>query len=262
MTHIQETDAQLVWHPYTSLKAGPPIHITSAHGMYLNTANGRKIMDAVSSWWVNIHGHSHPALAEAVYKQALTAEHIIFAGFTHEPAVTLAAKLQPLLPGNMAKFFFSDDGSTAVEVALKLAMQFNYNQGISKRKIIALEGAYHGDTFGAMSVAERNAFNAAFSPWMFDTEFLTLGPADRCPDIHTYDANQWEPTIAAMQRICESGDVAAFIFEPLLQGTAGMRLYPVEVLEQLLEIAEKYNVISIADEVMTGFGRTGPLFAM
>jgi adenosylmethionine---8-amino-7-oxononanoate aminotransferase len=218
--------------------------------MYLHTSDGRKILDAVSSWWVNIHGHSHVYLAEALRKQALELEHVIFAGFTHKPAIILAERLLGILPDNQIKIFYSDNGSTAVEVALKMALQFWHNQNIVKKKIIAIEGAYHGDTFGAMSVSGRSSFTKAFSQFLFDVQFISFPSSGK-------EAG----SLQQFKELAESGEVAAFIYEPLIQGTAGMRTYSKEILGSLLSEAKKNNILCIADEVMTGFGRTGKLFA-
>jgi adenosylmethionine-8-amino-7-oxononanoate aminotransferase len=248
---LSASDRKHIWHPFTSLKDPLlPLLITSAEGVYLNTPDGRKIIDAISSWWVNLHGHGHTYIAEAIYRQALTLEHVIFAGFTHEPAIRLAERLLQLLPGPMERVFFSDNGSTAVEVAIKMALQFWYNQGIEKRKIIALSGAYHGDTFGAMSVGQRNDFTKPFFPWLFEVKFI-----DFPDEYHELSA------LARLEEEASSGQVAAFIYEPLLQGSAGMRTYAPAVLEKLLKTAKQYDILCIADEVLTGFGRTGKLFA-
>ena len=179
MDNLSELDRKNIWHPFTSLEAGEdPILIEKGDGIYLYSSNGRKIIDAVSSWWVNLHGHSHPAIAKAVATQAQTLEHVIFAGFTHEPAIRLSKNLLTILPQNQIKIFFSDNGSTAVEVALKMAFQFWFNQGITnKKKVIALRGAYHGDTFGSMSVGERGAFTAPFSPYLFDVAYIDFPTA-------------------------------------------------------------------------------------
>jgi len=245
---LLQRDRQAIWHPFTSLQAPEPIAVISAEGVWLHTADGRKILDAVSSWWVNLYGHAHPVIAEAISNQAKNMEHVIFAGFTHEPAILVAEKLLKLCGENFSKIFFSDNGSTSVEVALKLAIQYWANKGVSRNKILALEGAYHGDTFGAMSAGERNLFNKPFQPYLFDVAFVPF-PEDV------------EKSIAAFDQYCSQGDIAAFIYEPLVQGTAGMRLYSPDFLEKAFEIAERNGVIMIADEVFTGMGRTGRNFA-
>jgi len=247
MSQLLDDDLRNIWHPFSPIAGEPPIVVTSARGIYLYTEDGRRIIDGISSWWVNIHGHSHPEIAEAIYKQAKELEHVIFAGFTHPPAIELSKKLLSILPSNQAKIFFSDNGSTAVEVALKMAIQYWYNRGTPKRKVIAIEGSYHGDTFGSMSVGERGLFTDPFAKHLFDAEFIPF-PVD-------------ERAVNAFKKFVDQGDVFAFIYEPLVQGAAGMRMYPENILSQLVEIARKANVLCIADEVFTGFGRTGRLFA-
>lgn len=247
-----ERDRESIWHPFTQLVNGfEHIMVEKAEGMYLYTSDGRKIMDAISSWWVNLHGHSHPKIAEAVANQAQNLEHVIFAGFTHSPAIELAEKLLSILPDNQSKIFYSDNGSTANEVALKMAFQYWYNKGDEQRKkVIAFDGAYHGDTFGAMSVGDRGPFSAPFSPFLFDVEFLPM-PTEENNEVLIQKFNQ----------LVGSGEVAAFIFEPLVLGSAGMKMYSAELLDKLIKSAQQNEVICIADEVFTGFGRTGKYFA-
>ncbi|MEM7108996.1 MAG: adenosylmethionine--8-amino-7-oxononanoate transaminase [Bacteroidota bacterium] len=246
----QDKDEAFIWHPFSPLQGvDKPLVVDKAEGVYLYTECGKKIIDAVSSWWVNLHGHSHPYIAEKVSRQLHSLEHVIYAGFTHKPSVHLAERLLNVLPSNQEKIFYSDNGSTAVEVAIKLALQFWYNQGPTKSKIIAIDGAYHGDTFGAMSVGERSIFTKPFFQFLFDVTFIPF-PA----------GNNDQKVIKNFESICQQGDVAAFIFEPLVQGAAGMRIYSKDTLNAMLEICETHDIVSIADEVMTGFGRTGTLF--
>ncbi|HLZ15983.1 MAG TPA: adenosylmethionine--8-amino-7-oxononanoate transaminase [Cyclobacteriaceae bacterium] len=249
---FSESDKKNIWHPFTPLVDGAePLFVESAKGIYLHLKDGRKIIDAVSSWWVNIHGHGNPVIAKAIAEQATKLEHVIFAGFTHEPAIRLAENLLSIFPKNQSKVFFSDNGSTAVEVALKMAIQYWYNRGINnKTKIMTLDGAYHGDTFGAMSVGERGAFTSAFAPYLFSVDSVDF-PSD---------ANK-EKLFADVEKKLASGQIGIFIYEPLVQGAAGMRMYPPEILERLISMAKQHDVICIADEVFTGFGRTGKLFA-
>jgi adenosylmethionine-8-amino-7-oxononanoate aminotransferase len=251
MSKLSASDKKNIWHPFTSLEGSPePIVIEHAEGIYLHTPDGRKIMDAISSWWVNLHGHSHPEIAKAVAQQAKKLEHVIFAGFTHEPAIKLSENLLSILPANFSKIFYSDNGSTAVEVALKMAMQYWHNKGIDRKTIIALEGSYHGDTFGAMAVGDRSIFTTPFSPYLFNVDFISF-PSE---------ANE-ETTITQFKSLIDSGNVAAFIYEPLIQAAGGMRTYSENVLNLLLELAKQKEVVCIADEVFTGFGRTGKLLA-
>ena len=249
--NLSERDHQLIWHPFTQQQtAKPNIAITHGKGALLYDENGKEYIDAVSSWWTNLFGHANSQIAAAIKKQVDTLEHVIFAGFTHEPAINLAEKLIQLLPKNQSKVFFSDNGSTCVEVALKMAIQYWHNQSIEKTTIIAFKNAYHGDTFGAMSVGARGVFNQPFESYMFDVTFLDL-PTD----------DNFEQVLADFQQLIETKKVAAFIFEPLIQGSAGMLMYKAEYLDKLIETAQQNQVICIADEVMTGFGRTGKTFA-
>jgi len=250
MSSIKERDSKVIWHPYTPMKYWPEaIGIVRGKGVYLTDEEGNEYIDAISSWWVNLHGHAHPYIAEKVSAQLSILEHCIFAGFTHEPAVELAERLLGILPGNMAKIFYSDNGSTAVEVAIKMALQYWANKNEPKKKIIAIDGAYHGDTFGAMSVSARSIFTTPFNDYLFDVEFIP------------FPENGSGESMEKLESLLKHGDVAAFIAEPLVQGTAGMRMYDEVVLNRYFELCKKYNAIIIADEVMTGFGRTGSLFA-
>lgn len=251
MATIKQRDSKVIWHPYTPMKAWPEaIGIVRGEGAYLIDEDGSIYLDAISSWWVNIHGHAHPHIAEKVSEQLRTLEHVIFAGFTHEPAVQLAERLLEILPGNMGKIFYSDNGSTAIEVAIKMAIQYWHNKGVKKKKLVALQNAYHGDTFGAMAVSGRSIFTETFSEFLFDVSFIPFA---------SHGAEQ--ESLAALEACLKEGDVAAFIVEPLIQGTAGMQMYSPDVLDQYFRLCKKYDALIIADEVMTGFGRTGPLFA-
>jgi adenosylmethionine---8-amino-7-oxononanoate aminotransferase len=244
-------DLQHIWHPFTSLGEGTkPMFIAEGKGVYLITKNGRRIIDAISSWWVNLHGHSNPVIADAIYKQANSLEHVIFAGFTHSPAISLARNLLSVLPSNQQRIFFSDNGSTAVEVGIKMALQYFYNQGQPRKKIIAFENAYHGDTFGSMSVGGRSAFTAPFNDFLFEVEFLPVPNEDNIKSI-----------LQKFIAISDSNTVAAFIYEPLIQGAAGMIMYKAAHLEILVKAALERGIICIADEVLTGFGRTAKWFA-
>ncbi|TRX58304.1 adenosylmethionine--8-amino-7-oxononanoate transaminase [Fulvivirga sp. M361] len=246
-----DKDKNTIWHPFTPLEGvDDPLLITKADGVYLHTDDGRKIIDAISSWWVNLHGHGHPYIADRVCQQAKTLEHVVFAGFTHQPAITLAENLLSILPENQSKIFYSDNGSTAVEVALKMAFQFWFNQNKDKKRVIAIDGAYHGDTFGTMSVGERGDFTKPFVPFLFNVDYIDFP-----------QSGMEELVIQQFKDLIKTNDVAAFIFEPLIQGASGMRIYEAKLLDELIAIARKHDVICIADEVMTGFGRTGELFA-
>jgi adenosylmethionine-8-amino-7-oxononanoate aminotransferase len=248
---LQERDKEAVWHPFTQIKIAPlPVAIVRAEGAYFYDDAGKRYIDAIASWWVNIHGHCHPYLTAKITEQLQRLEHAIFSGFTHEPAVQLAERLLKRLPSNQSKIFYSDNGSTAVEVALKMAFQYWNNQSFDKIKIIAFENAYHGDTFGGMSVGARNAFNLPFSKLLFDVERLPV-------PVKGMEAE----TVRVLKKILEGNSICAFIFEPLVQGAGGMIMYEAEVLDELIALCKAKKVITIADEVMTGFGRTGKFFA-
>jgi adenosylmethionine-8-amino-7-oxononanoate aminotransferase len=240
----------VIWHPYTQHQlVAPPIPIVRGEAALLFDEQGNSYIDAISSWWVNLHGHANPYIAEKIYRQALQLEQVIFTNFTHEPAVQLAERLLQILPGNSAKIFYSDNGSTAVEVALKMAIQFWQNKNMPERnKILAFKHAYHGDTIGAMSVSSRGVFTNAFKNLLFDVVF-----------IDTPHENNKEKIKSVIQS--HQGQIAAFIYEPLLQAAGGMRMYEAGHLNDLLEIIQEQNILCIADEVLTGFGRTGPIFA-
>ena len=253
MNSLTERDRQVIWHPYTQHKGFlPPIPIVKGKDTLLFDDKGNAYIDAISSWWVNIHGHSHPYIAEKQYQQALRLEHVIFTGFTHEPAVTLAERLLPLLPGNFSRVFYSDNGSTAVEVAIKMALQYWGNRqdpaAERRKKILAFHHSYHGDTFGAMSVSERSVFTDAFRDYLFEVVFI-----DPPSPENSYDL---------LHLVREQGpEIACIIYEPLLQAAGGMRMYDAASLDLLLTEIANQGILTIADEVLTGFGRTGKLFA-
>ncbi|MBL0169641.1 MAG: adenosylmethionine--8-amino-7-oxononanoate transaminase [Gemmatimonadaceae bacterium] len=242
-------DAAHVWHPDTQHLLAPlPVRVSRAAGAWLYPANGQPILDAISSWGVTTHGHCHPDIARAVAEQAATLDQVMFAGFTHEPASALAAELVSRLPRGLTRIFFSDNGSTAVEVAIKLSIQSFANRGTPRRLIAALDHAYHGDTFGAMAVGDRRS-TPAYEPRLFEVV--------RLPDPSEGD------TVAALDALLSArgAELAAVIVEPLLMGAGGMRVWPEDVLTALRERTRQAGVHLIADEVLTGFGRTGPLFA-
>jgi len=246
---LAERDQELIWHPYTQMQNAPtPIPIVRGEGVFLIAEDGKKYIDAISSWWVNIHGHSHPYIAKKVSEQLSTLEHVIFAGFTHPGAIELAERLISILPDSQRKVFYSDNGSTAVEVALKMCFQYWSNQGLNKTKVLAFNNSYHGDTFGAMAVSARSAFTRPFEKLLFEVEFLDL------PDQKNLE--QLKAQISAL-----GSEVSAFIFEPLVQGAGGMQMYDAACLDELIKHCRNNGILTIADEVMTGFGRTGKLFA-
>jgi adenosylmethionine-8-amino-7-oxononanoate aminotransferase len=256
-------DAARVWHPYTQMLTRPdPLAIVRGEGVYLYTDDGRRLLDGFSSWWVNIHGHSHPRLNEAVAAQARQLEHVVFASCTHAPAVELAERLTALLPAGLTRVFYSDNGSTAVEVAMKIALQFWGNQGQRRRTFITLEHAYHGDTVGAMSASEDSIFTRPFASMLFDVVRAPSPYAYRCKPGHGEQACA-AYCLAAMEELLarHRSEVAAVLVEPMLQGAGGMIMWPAEYLAGLRRLCDAYGTLLIADEVLTGFGRTGRLFA-
>ncbi|MCE3074471.1 adenosylmethionine--8-amino-7-oxononanoate transaminase [Chryseobacterium gwangjuense] len=247
--NLQQRDRAVNWHPYTQMKtAEDAIPIVKGKGVYLFDHEGKQYIDAVSSWWVTLHGHAHPYIAQRVSEQLNTLEQVIFAGFTHEPAIQLSENLLQLLPDNQEKVFYSDNGSTAVEVALKMCIQFSYNQEKEKTKILAFKNAYHGDTFGAMSVSGRSVWTKPFGEMLFDVVFIDTPTSDNLENLKS--------------QIKEIADeVACFIYEPLVQGAAGMLMHKPEDLSELMKFCKEQNILLVQDEVFTGFGRTGKLFA-
>jgi adenosylmethionine-8-amino-7-oxononanoate aminotransferase len=251
--NLSERDRKVIWHPYTQMQtAKAALGITRGEGVWLYDEAGNRYIDAIASWWTNLHGHAHPYLAAQIALQAGQLEHLIFAGFTHLPAVRLAELLLPLLPAGQKRVFYSDNGSTAVEVALKMACQYWNNQGLPRTRFIALREAYHGDTFGAMAVSGKSAFNEAFEPLLFQVDYVEAPLPGREHE-----------SIAQLKKILElSNDaIAAFIYEPVIQGTAGMRVMTPSALSEMIRCCQQAGVLCIADEVMTGFGRTGKMFA-
>jgi adenosylmethionine-8-amino-7-oxononanoate aminotransferase len=246
-----ERDSQHLWHPYTQHKtAALPIAITKGEGALLWDENQKEYIDAIASWWVNPYGHSNKFIADAIYKQLTTLEHVLFGGFTHEPAIVLAEKLMAILPINQKKVFFSDNGSTSVEVAIKVALQYFYNKGEKRTTIIAFENAFHGDTFAAMAASGISFYTQAFQGMFIDVVRIPV-PVK----------GQEQASFDTLNEVIKNNQCAGFIFEPLVQGAAGMVMYEPEALDQLLSICQEKNVLTIADEVMTGFGKTGRTFA-
>ena len=261
-----ERDLKHLWHPYTQMKdcqRVPPILIESAQGLKLYDANGNFYYDTISSWWCNIHGHSHPKIAAAIKRQVESMDHILSAGFTHKLAICLAEKLVAIAPERLTRVFYSDNGSTAVETALKMSVQYWANTGAAnKTKFVSLDLAYHGDTFGAMSVGGRTVFNQAFAPLLFDGFRVPTPYCYRCPMGKDERSCQLECAAALETTLAEHGnEIAGIILEPLLMGAAGMIVYPPAYLERAAALARKHKVHLILDEVATGFGRTGKMFA-
>ncbi|MDE3235780.1 MAG: adenosylmethionine--8-amino-7-oxononanoate transaminase [Bacteroidota bacterium] len=250
MSSLVQRDSKVIWHPFTPQKNRKDVTaIVQGKGTLLFDENNKSYIDAISSWWVTLHGHGHPYIAEKLYRQALQLEQVIFAGFTHQPAVELAERLLKKLPDHFARIFYSDNGSTSTEVAIKMSIQYWWNKGEKQRKkIIAFNNSYHGDTFGAMSVSDRSVFTLAFHDVLFDVLFIDTPTKENIGHL--------KETIQK-----ESNTIAAFIFEPLVQGAGGLKMYDGSLLDELLNFIQKENIICIADEVMTGFYRTGKLFA-
>jgi adenosylmethionine-8-amino-7-oxononanoate aminotransferase len=239
-----------VWHPFTQHGLGEPIpRIVRSEGSALYTDDGRRIIDAISSWWVTTHGHCHPRIMAAIADQAMKLDQMIFAGWTHEPAETLAAALVEMLPAPLAHVFFSDSGSTAVEVALKMALGYWRDRG-ARHRILVMEHSYHGDTIGTMSVGERGVYNAAYDPLLFDVGTVPFPAAGR-----------EQETLDVLEHLCRNENPAAFIVEPLVLGAGGMMIYGTDTLREMHAICRRHGVLFIADEVMTGWGRTGTLLA-
>ncbi len=248
--NLQQRDAQHLWHPYTQHQtAAKPLAIVKGKDALLWDENGNEYIDAIASWWVNPYGHSNQQLAQAAYKQLTHLEHVLFGGFTHEPAVLLAEKLISILPDNQQKVFFSDNGSTAVEIAIKMALQYFFNKGEKRFTVVAFENAFHGDTFAAMAASGISFFTEAFKNHLLKVVRIPL------PEKGSDVAAQ------KLQQVIDEHQPAAFIFEALVQGASGMQIYEPAALDKLIQIAQANNVITIADEVMTGFGRTGRTFA-
>lgn len=249
---LNSRDKKLILHPFTTFSEEQNnIPIVSGNKEFLYDENGKEYIDAISSWWVNLHGHTHPYINQAIKSQVETLEHVMFSGFTHQPAVDLAEKLLSKLQPYYSEIFYSDNGSTAIEVALKMTIQYWKNQGEEKKKFLAFTNSYHGDTFGSMSVSERDVFTKPFHKHLFDVEYLEVPTEDNL------DRN-----MELLELSLKDENIAGFIFEPLVQAAGGMRMYLAEHLDFLLRLCKDYNVLTIADEVMTGFGRTGKMFAV
>ena len=248
---LSERDKKHNWHPYTQHKTAQ-FHpaIVKGKDALLWDENGKEYIDAIASWWVNPYGHSNQVIADAIYKQLTTLEHVLFGGFTHEPAVLLSEKLMEILPNNQKKIFYSDNGSTAVEIAIKATLQFFYNKGEKRTKIIAFENAFHGDTFGAMAASGITFFTEAFKGSLIDVI--------RIPVPTKGSETQ---SIQTLKNALATNECAAFVFEPLVQGAAGMVMYDAAVLDSMIALCKENTVFTIADEVMTGFGKTGKNFA-
>jgi adenosylmethionine---8-amino-7-oxononanoate aminotransferase len=274
---LAERDGRRLWHPYTQMLTRPaPLAIVRGEGVYLFTEDGRRLLDGTSSWWVNIHGHSHPRLNEALAAQARSLEHVVFANCTHAPAVELAERLVDVLPQGLTRVFYSDNGSTAVEVAMKMARQYWSNRGQDRTLYVTLHHAYHGDTVGAMSASDDSIFTRAFAPMLFDVARAHAPYCYRCPlgltrdrchieclDAASREAGGGDAAGATLGEVLarHQGQVAAVLVEPMLQGAGGMIVWPPEFLAGVRRLCDAHDTLMVADEVFTGFGRTGRMFA-
>ena len=260
---LSSRDRNLIWHPFTQHKTSLEVMaISRGQGAYVYDTAEKAYLDLISSWWVNIHGHAHPKIAQSIYEQACQLEHIIFAGFTHEPAVQLCEQLSNILPAELSRFFFSDNGSTATEVAFKMAYQFWQQQGYGQRReFLSFQGGYHGDTLGAMSLGIGSGFHRAFTELCFPIHLLPYPctwQGDTCIEEREHHA-----LCVLDQCLAEKGDqIAALIVEPLIQGASGMRILRTEFLKTCIQKVRQHDILVIFDEVMTGFGRTGKYFAL
>jgi adenosylmethionine---8-amino-7-oxononanoate aminotransferase len=248
---VTQGDTSAIWHPFTQHALRPSLpEVVQAQGAYLTVRGGARVLDAISSWWVITHGHAHPRIVAAIQAQAATLDQVIFAEFTHAAAEQVAARLIALSPPSLTRVFYSDSGSTSVEVALKMALGFWRHRGSSRHRIIVMEHGYHGDTIGTMSAGERGAFTEPYGPLLFEVARI---PFPR--------AGAEQATLDALERLCAAGDAAALLIEPLVLGAGGMLMYSAKVLRGLMQICAAHGVLFIADEVMTGWGRTGTRFA-
>ena len=251
MKNLSERDKKHLWHPLTQHKtAAAPLGIVKAKGALFWDEEGKEYIDGIASWYTSMYGHGNPYIIDAMAAQMKQLDFVLFSGFTHEPAVKLSERLLPLLPKNQAKIFFNDNGSTAVEAGIKMALQYHHNHGDKRDTIIAFEDGFHGDTFGAMSASGLSSYNGPFE------DFLLKGERIPVPQIHNL-----EVVVSQLQHIIDTNDCSAFIYEPLVQGAAGMKFHSAAGLDALLAICKKAGVLCIADEIMTGFGKTGKNFA-
>ncbi|MBF0544588.1 MAG: adenosylmethionine--8-amino-7-oxononanoate transaminase [Candidatus Riflebacteria bacterium] len=266
MNGMLKEDLQYNWHPYTQMEAlisNPPLLIEKAQGIKLFSVDGNFYYDTISSWWCNIHGHCHPRIVEAVQQQISRLDHIMFAGFTHEPVIELSSRLAALTPKPLERLFYSDNGSTAVETALKMSVQYWKNTGQSqKNRFISLDRGYHGDTVGCMSVSGVDLFVQPFFPLMFHSLKAPSPYCYRCPESKTPSNCSMDCFNELEKLLCEHSEtVAGIIIEPILMGAGGMLIYPADYVSKTARLAKEYNVHLILDEVAVAFGRVGEMFA-
>ena len=262
---LKERDLSCVWHPCTQMKdheSLPLIEVAKGDGVWLYDTEGKKYLDAISSWWVNIFGHANPYIAEALSKQAHTLEHVIFAGHTHEPAVELAERILKIAPPGLGKVFFADNGSSAIEVALKMSFHYWHNQGEKRSKFINLSNAYHGETIAALSVGDVALYKETYAPLLMES-IVVPGPDNYLCEEGESPVDHANRRLQDMRAALEANasDVCAVILEPLIQCAGSMRMHDPEYLRGLRALCDEYNVHLIADEIAVGFGRTGTMFA-
>jgi adenosylmethionine-8-amino-7-oxononanoate aminotransferase len=266
LSNLQKRDLNHIWHPCSQMKDYenfPPIVIKSGRGIYLYDENGKEYIDAVSSWWVNLFGHANKQISTSLANQAFQLEHVIFANFTHEPAILLAEKLAKITPDGLTKVFFADNGSSAIEIALKMSFQYQQQKNKpNKKRFLAFTDAYHGETLGALSVGGVDLYSSIYQPLLLDTLRAEGPDCFRCP-FNQNPIHCNTPCISSVEKILKKhhSEIAAVIIEPLIQAAAGMKMYPPSYLKQLRKLCTKYDVLLIADEVAVGFGRTGTMFA-
>lgn len=266
MEELQTKDLKYIWHPCSQMKDYeelPPIIIDHGKGVYLYDKNGKEYIDIVSSWWCNLLGHCNPKINEGIKSQLDKLEHVIFANFSHEPAIRLCEQLSEIIPKGLKKFNFSDNGSAAIECSLKMAFQYQYQTGYkNKTRFMCLSDGYHGETIGALSVGTMDLYAKIYKPMLMDTIQIEAPDCYRCPYGKCRDncsCECFEHAEKAFKRCAD--ETCAMIVEPLLQGSAGMRIYPPLYLKKLRALCDEFNVLLIADEIATGFGRTGKMFA-
>lgn len=248
---LNKRDQKHLWHPLTQHKMTPEhLGIVKTEGVYLYDESGNKYIDAISSWYTSVYGHCHPHMVQKVTEQVQTMDQIVFAGFTHPAAVEMSEKLMGILPNNQQKIFFSDNGSTTVDIAIKMSLQYHFNQGKKKLRIIAFENAFHGDTFGAMSVSGLDVYNGPFADVVLKVDRIAVPNEENIDQV-----------IHEFKEMIASNEVACFVFEPLVQGANCMQMHKADYLDELIALAQQNDVVCVADEVMTGFGKTGTYFA-
>lgn len=248
---LVERDKKNIWHPLTQHKtAAAPLGIVKAQGVYLIDEDGNHYIDGIASWYTCMYGHGNKQIIDAMTRQVQELDFTMFSGFTHPPAVELAEKLMDVLPENQSKIFFNDNGSTAVEAAIKMTLQYYHNKGEKRDTLVAFEDGFHGDTFGAMSASGLSSYNGPFEDFLLKVERIPVP-----------DGKNTDQVLAQVEAILQNNRCAAFVFEPLVQGAAGMKFHSVEGLDALIKKFKENDVLCVADEIMTGFGKTGKNFA-